>query len=53
MPGTQETIVADLDKALGQDVLQEAMDELLHGQGAEFGLAGAGRVIAKGNVVVL
>jgi hypothetical protein len=53
VPGTQETIVANLDEALGQDVLQEAMDELLHRQGTEFGLAGAGCVITKGDLVVL
>jgi hypothetical protein len=29
----QEAIVAHLDKAFGQDMLQEAMDELFSGQG--------------------
>jgi len=29
--GTEEAIVADLDPPLGQDVLQEAPDELLGG----------------------
>ena len=53
LPGTQEAIVAHLDKAFGQDRLQEAMDELLHRQGAEFGLAGPRGAIAKGDLLVL
>ena len=34
-------------------MLQEAMDELLDGQRAEFGLAGVGGPIAKGDLLVL
>jgi hypothetical protein len=34
----QEAVVAHLDKAFGQDMLQEAMDELFGSHRAEFGL---------------
>ena len=49
---TEKAIIAHLDKALGQDVLQETVDEFLGGQRAELGLAGVG-FVAEGDLVVL
>ena len=39
--------IANLDKALGQGVLQEAAHELLSCQSAGFGLAGVGGPVAE------
>jgi hypothetical protein len=39
---TEEAVVTDLHKALRQDVLQEAADELLRAQCAELGVSAAG-----------
>jgi hypothetical protein len=50
--GAEETEIADLDEAPGQDMLEEAVDELIGGEGAELELAGIGRVVAKGDLVV-
>jgi hypothetical protein len=50
--GAEETEIADLDEAPGQNVLEEAVDELIGGEGAELELAGIGRVVAKGDLVV-
>jgi hypothetical protein len=50
--GTEEAIIAHLDQALGQDVLQETVDELLGRQRAELGLAGVG-FVAERDLVVL
>ncbi len=50
--GAEETEIADLDEAPGQDVLEEAVDELIGGEGAELDLAGSGRAVAKGDLVV-
>ena len=52
MGRTEETIVTHLDKALGQDVLKETVDEFLGRQRAELGLAGVG-VVAEGDLVIL
>jgi hypothetical protein len=35
----EEAEVAHLDEAFGQDVLEEAVDELIGGEGAELDLA--------------
>ena len=48
----EEAIVAHLDKALGQDVLKETMDEFLGGQRAEPGLTRVG-CVAEGDLVIL
>jgi len=48
----EETEIADLDETLGQDVLEEAVDELFSREGAERDLAGSGRAVAKGDLVV-
>jgi len=50
--GTEETIVAHLDKPTGQDMLQETADEFFSGQRAEPGLAGFGVLIAKGHLAI-
>jgi hypothetical protein len=48
----EETEIAHLDEAPGQDVLEEAMDELFCGEGAEGELSGVGGAVAKGDLVV-
>jgi hypothetical protein len=48
----EETEIAHLDEAFGQDVLEEAVDELFGREGAERDLAGSGRAVAKGDLVV-
>ena len=50
--GAEETEIADLDEAPGEDVLEEAVDELFGGKSAEGDLAGSGRAVAKGDLVV-
>jgi len=36
--GSEQAVVTDFDEAFGQDVLQEAADKLLGGNGRESGL---------------
>jgi len=43
----KETVVAHLDEALGQDVLQETVDELLGREGAEGRASGVGGAITE------
>lgn len=50
--GAEETEIADLDEASGQDVLEEAVDELFGREGAIGVLAGSGRAVAKSDLVV-
>lgn len=50
--GAEEAEIADLDEAPGQDVLEEAVDEVIGGEGAEGDLSGSGRAVAKGDLVV-
>lgn len=50
--GAEEAEIADLDETPGQDVLEEAVDELFGREGAERDLAGSGRAVAKGDLVV-
>ena len=50
--GAKEAEIADFDEASGQDMLKEAMDELCGREGAERDLAGSGRAVAKGDLVV-
>ncbi len=50
--GAEEAEIADLDETPGQDVLEEAVDELIGGEGTEFDLAGSGRAVTKGDLVV-
>ena len=50
--GAEEAEIADLDETPGQDVLEEAVDELFGREGAERDLAGIGRAVAKGDLVV-
>ena len=53
LSNTQEAIVAHLDKAFGQDMLQEAMDELLGGQGTGARLARIRSAVAERDLIVL
>ena len=50
--GAEDAEIADLDEALGQNMLEKAVDELFGREGTERDLAGSGRAIAKGNLVV-
>lgn len=50
--GGEETEITHLDETPGQDVLEEAVDEPFGRESAERGLAGIGRTVAKGNVIV-
>jgi hypothetical protein len=48
----EESVVADFDKALGQNVLEEAADEFLSGEGGGCELAGFGGAVAEGHLAV-
>ena len=50
--GTKDAIVAHLDKAFGQYMLQKTVTELFGGQRAELGLPCAGDAIPEGDLVV-
>jgi hypothetical protein len=50
---SKETIVADLDEAFGQDMLQEAMQEGVDGERAALRLVGLRVLKAEGHPVVL
>ena len=50
--GAEETEIAHLDETLGQDMLEEAVDELFDRESAELVLAGIGRAVAKGDLIV-
>ena len=50
--GAKETEIAHLHKAPGQDMLEETVDELFSGEGAELELASIGRAVAKSDLVV-
>ena len=49
----EETVIPDLNKAFGQDVLEEATDELLSSDGAVPGFSRLGVFVAKGPLVIL
>ena len=49
----EETVVADLLKTFGQDVLQEATDELLGGEGAGLPAAGGAVTVAERDLTLL
>jgi len=48
----KETVVAHFDKALGQDVLQETVDELLGREGAQGRVVGVGGAVTECNPAV-
>jgi len=50
--GSEEPVAADLLKALGEDMLEEARDEAVDGQCEAFGLMCAGIDVAEGDAVV-
>ena len=47
----EEAEVTYLDEAPGEDMLQEAVDELFGGEGAGLGLSGIGSTITEGNLI--
>ena len=47
----EEAEVTYLDEAPGEDMLQEAVDELFGGEGAELGLSGIGSAITKSDLI--
>jgi len=49
----KQTVIAHLDEAFGEDVLQKAVDELLSRQGAELGFPGARSAVAEGDLIIL
>ena len=53
MGGSEETEVANLDKAFGENVLEEALDELLGGEGAAFELSGIRSAILERDLRLL
>jgi hypothetical protein len=50
--GAEETIVAHFHKALGEDMLQKAADELQGWQLTGLGFPGVGVFVKKGNAAV-
>jgi hypothetical protein len=48
----EEAVIPDLDKASGQNVLQETADELLSTDGAVPGFSSLRVLVAKGDVIV-
>jgi len=46
MSGTKQAIVTDLDEPIGEDVLEEATNELMSGEGATLELVG-GRLFVR------
>ena len=51
--GAEEPVVADLGESLGQDMLEEAADELVGVESGPFPLAGAGFAATEGDLPVL
>ena len=51
--GAKEAEVAHFDEAFGKHMLQETVDECFGGEGAQLGLTGVRRPVAKCNPVVL
>lgn len=49
----EEPVAADLLEALGEDMLEEARDEGVDGQGEVPGLVGAGADVAEGDLAVV
>ncbi len=47
---SEEAEVAHFHKAAWQDMLEEALDEMLHGEGAGFELAGVGGAVLEGDL---
>ena len=52
LSGTEQTVVAHFDEALGQHVLQEAMDEGSGRQGASSELLGGRFLVLKSDLTV-
>ena len=50
--GTEQTVVTDFDEAWGQDVLEEAANELFGGDGAVLNSIGGGLFIRESEVTV-
>jgi len=52
LAGTEQPVIAYLDQALGQDVLEEAPDELVRGERTIPGLAGRADRVAERDLVI-
>src|SRR5437870_97435 len=52
MSGAEQAVVTDLDEAVGEDVLEEAADELLSGDGAVLELIGGGLFVSESDGAV-
>src|SRR5215813_3938534 len=51
--GSEQAVVTDFDEALGQDVLKEAADKLLGGNGRESGLSSGRILVGKSDLAIL
>jgi hypothetical protein len=51
--GSEQAIVTDFDEAFGQDVLKEAADKLLGGNGQESGLISGRTLVGKSHLAIL
>ena len=51
--GSEQAIVTDFDEAFGQDVLKEAADKLLGGNGRESGLISGRILVGKSHLAIL
>ena len=52
-PGTEQTVIADLHKTSGENVLQEAADELPCTQGTAFFFPAFGVTISKSHLILI
>ena len=51
--GSEQAVVTDFDEAFGQDVLKEAADKLLGGNGRESGLISGRILVGKSHLAIL
>ena len=53
MSGAEQAVVTDLDEAGRQDVLEEATDELLGGDGATLKLVSGGFFVSESHLTIM
>jgi len=53
LSGTEQTVVTDLDEAIGEHMLEEATDELLGGEGATPGLVSGGLFVSESDLAIM
>ena len=53
MSGAKQAVVTDLDEAIGEDVLEEATDELLGGDGAALELVSGGVFVRESDLAMM